>query len=298
MIFYVEDANRPHRIPISEIRNTDCVEGMKTIADNSISLILTDPPYFIDGMDDKWNKQKLDSRIKKGVIGSIPAGMKFDRNQSKNLYNFMLPIAKQWYQIIKPGGFVLCFANPRLSHKTASAIEDAGFEIRDLLAWKYEGQPKAFTQDHFVRKYQISEKLKQRIINELDGRKTPQLKPQMETIILAQRTKEGTFVDNWMVHKTGLIDVKTPYLDSEKFPGNIIEVSKPREKYGHIAAKPVDLLRHLIRIFSYREGVVLDTFAGSGSTGVAAKLEGRDFIGFEIDEEMASIAESRISKIQ
>ena len=279
-----------------KIIHADCREEMKTIHTESISLILTDPPYFIDGMDSNWNKQKLEARIKKGVIGNIPAGMKFDRQQSKKLYDFLLPVAQIWYNILKPGGFVLCFSSPRLSHKTASSIEDAGFEIRDMLAWNYEGQPKAFTQDHFVKKYDISETEKQQIIKQLDGRKTPQLKPQMEPIILAQKPKEGTFVNNWLKYQTGLIDTKNTFLNPEKFPGTVISVPKPRERHGHITAKPVDLLRHLIRIFCHAEGVVLDPFAGSGSTGVAAKLENRKFVGFEIDEEMASDANKRIEK--
>ena len=60
--------------------------------------------------------------------------------------------------------------------------------------------------------------------------------------------------------------------------------------------KPVDLLRHLIRIFSVKGAKVLDPFAGSGSTGVAALMEKRKFIGFEIDIEMANLADARIIK--
>ena len=265
----------------------------------SVSLILTDPPYFIDGMDDKWDHAKLRSRVKKGVIGGIPAGMKFTPEQGRNLYRFLLPAAKEWARIIKPGGFVLCFSQPRLTHRTATAIEDAGFEIRDLLAWRYEGQAKAFTQAHFVRKSALPETEKRRIIAALDGRKTPQLKPQMESIILAQAPKEGTYVDNWLEHEVGLIDLSNPVLDADKCPGTVIAAKKPRQRHGHMTAKPVDLLRHLIRIFTAGGGrsLVFDPFAGSGSTGEAALLEGRKFFGFEIDPAMARIAEQRIEGV-
>ena len=259
-------------------------------------MILTDPPYFIDGMDDRWNHQRLQSRVKPGVIGSLPAGMKFDMEQGRNLYAFLAPIAEQWAKVIKPGGFALCFAQPRLAHRTACAIEDAGFEIRDMLAWRYEGQAKAFTQEHFVRRRDLPESEKLRIIRDLGGRKTPQLKPQMELIVLAQAPREGTFVDNWLTYRTGLISTEDPHVLPDRFPGTVIPVPKARERYGHMTAKPVDLLRHLIRIFCAEgdDAVVLDPFAGSGSTGVAAKLEGRGFIGFEVDETMAARADRRI----
>lgn len=278
------------------VENADCRVGMDQLESNSVSLVLTDPPYFIDGMDDGWNNERLRSRTKPGVVGGLPVGMKFDRSQGQNLYSFMAPIAKRWMDLIKPGGFVLCFSQPRLVHRTALAIEDAGFEIRDMLAWRYEGQAKAFTHDHFVKRRDLPESEKQRIIDALGGRKTPQLKPQMELIVLAQAPRDGTFIDNWLQHRTGLIDTGATLIEPDRFPGTVIPVPKPRERFGHMTAKPVDLLRHLIRIFSAEGGdtLVLDPFAGSGSTGVAARLENRNFLGFEIDRETAQNADKRV----
>lgn len=279
------------------VRNVDCRIGMTGLAERSVSLILTDPPYFIDGMDDGWNNAKLRSRVKEGVIGGLPAGMKFDPAQGRKLYDFLLPVAQEWRRLLKPGGFALCFAQPRLLHRAACAIEDAGFEIRDTLAWRYEGQPKAFTQDHFVRRMALPEDEKARRIRELGGRKTPQLKPQMELIVLAQAPREGTFVDNWLKHRAGLIDTADPLIEPQRFPGNVIPVPKPRERSGQMTQKPVELLRHLVRIFCSegRAALVLDSFAGSGSTGVAARLEGRDFIGYETDPATAIAANQRVA---
>ncbi len=277
------------------ISRQDCREAMKSIPANQVSMILTDPPYFMDGMGDDWNHDKLKAKTRKaGVIGSLPVGMKFDREQGKRLQEFLAPIAVEWMRILRPGGFVLCFSQNRLSHRTAIAIEDAGFEIRDMLVWKYEGQAKAFTQEHFVRKRNISEKEKTRLIEKLSGRKTPQLKPQSELIVLAQAPRDGTFVDNWDKWLTGLIDASAPHIEPDRFPGTVMPVSKPRERYGHMTAKPVELLRHLIRLFSHEESLIFDPFTGSGSTGEAARLEKRKFYGVEIDPLMAETAEKRI----
>ena len=88
----------------------------------------------------------------------MPAGMKFDINQSKNLKQFLKPIAEEWVRVTKPGAFIICFMQPRLSHAGASAMEEAGIEIRDLLVWKKRSQPKAFVKTNPY----------------LEGRKTPQ----------------------------------------------------------------------------------------------------------------------------
>ncbi len=272
----------------------DCQKVMAGMKNDSVSLIVTDPPYFIDGMDDQWNNKKLHKRkIHKGVV-ALPAGMKFDVTQGIRLREFLSPIAKEWMRLVRPGSFVLCFSQNRLVHHVAMAIESAGFEIRDILAWKYEGQAKAFSQEHFIKKRNIPDAEKKRLIKKIDGRKTPQLKPQCELIVLAQAPREGTFVDNWDKWETGLFDPSNPLIDPDKFPGTIIPSKKPRVRYGHMTVKPVEILRHLIRLFSKEESLVFDPFSGSGSTGVAALMEGRKFVGSEIDQEMASISNMRI----
>ncbi len=292
----------PHPRTLAEdltahVENVDCRTGMKQLADNTVSLILTDPPYFIDGMDADWDTQKLTARVKKGVVSSLPAGMKFSVKQGRDLQRFLTPIAQEWMRVIRPGGFCLVFSQNRLAHRTAVALEDAGFEIRDVLLWRYEGQAKAFTQNHFIRKRKLPTAEKERLIQKLGGRKTPQLKPQGEMIILAQAPRDGTFVDNWDKWETGLIDVQNPLIDANQFPGTVIPAKKPRKRHGHITTKPVDLLQHLIRIFSAPRALVCDAFAGSGSTGVAAKLEGRAFIGYELESRMAICAQARIDAI-
>ena len=249
-------------------------------------------------MGSDWCLSDLRSKVKPGVVGGLPGGMKFDPRQGRDLYRFLLPLARQWLRVLKPGGFVLCFAHRRLAHRTAAAMEDAGFQIRDLLAWRHEGQGKAFTQDHFVRARDLPEREKIRIIRALGGRRTPQWKPQMEMIVLAQAPRAGTFVDNWITYRTGLIDVSNPVIESDRFPGTLIPCPRPRKRFGHLTVKPVRLLRHLIRIFCApgSETVVLDPFAGSGSTGVAARLEGRGFVGVEVESAMAEIAERRVHR--
>lgn len=280
----------------------DCTKLIREIADNSIDLIVTDPPYFIDGMGNDWDDKALKTKAKRaGVIGGLPVGMKFDREQGENLQKFLAPLAQEFFRVLKPGAFCIVFSQARLYHRTAIALDEAGFEMRDMLGWKYEGQAKAFSQDHFIKKRKdLSEKEKKAIINDLNGWKTPQLKPQIEPMTLAQKPKEGTFVENWLKYGVGLMN-STESLDG-LFPGNIIEISKRERleeedfKIEHLTVKPVKLIEHLIKLYTKEGQTVLDPFAGSGSHGVAALKNSRNFIGMEIEKKYCDICLKRLNK--
>ena len=276
----------------------DCRNVLKQLNDDSIDLIITDPPYFIDGMGNDWNKENLSKKVKKAkVVGGLPVGMKFDVEQGKKLQEFMEPICNEFMRILKPGGFCIIFSQARLYHRMAIATENAGFEIRDMLGWRYEGQAKAFSLNHFVKKMKnLTEEEQNQIIKEMEGWKTPQLKPQIEPMVMAQKPKEGTFIENWIKYNVGLINI-TESLDG-MFPGNIMEVSKKErdEKIEHLTVKPVKLISHLVKLFSKENQIVLDAFMGSGSHGVASIQNNRKFIGIEIDKDYFEIAKERIEK--
>lgn len=285
------------------MRPVDCLssDGLPSLPDASVSLVLTDPPYFIDGMDDGWDNQQLDARFHpSSSVSGLPAVQAFDRQQGERLQAFMTPVAEQVMRVLKPGGFLLCFSQARLHHRTAMAFDLAGFEVRDMLGWVHNsGQPKAFSMGYRVRQMGLPPGEEQQLLDTLGGRKTPQLKPQFEPIVMAQKPRDGTFVANWLAHQTGLIDVSDPVLDPGRFPGQLLAAPKPKERHNHRTPKPVDVCRHLIKVFTAPGALVCDPFTGSGTTGVAALTTpggARPFVGFEIDPVTAAGAESRIAE--
>lgn len=285
-----------------QIYNQDCCLGLKNLGENSIDFIVTDPPYFIDGMGNEWNDSTLNKKASKsGVVGGLPVGMKFDRMQTRKLQEFMTPLADEFLRVLKPGGFCVVFSQGRLYHAMAMSLDLAGFEIRDMLAWKYEGQAKAFSQTHFIKKdKKLNQKEKENLIKEMQDLKTPQLKPQIEPMVLAQKPRIGTFVENYQAFKVGLINSKES-LDG-KFPSNVMEIPKQirknesDEKIEHLTRKPIKLISHLIKLFTQKGQVVLDPFLGSGSHVIAALQNKRKFIGFEIEKKYFEIAKNRIEK--
>jgi len=93
----------------------NCLETMAAMPDNSVDSIVTDPPYGLKFMGKKWDCE-------------VPG----------------VEIWKECLRVLKPGGHLLAFAGTRTQHRMAVNIEDAGFEIRDMIAWVYgSGFPKS-----------------------------------------------------------------------------------------------------------------------------------------------------------
>ena len=97
------------------IHNGDCIETMNAMPPESVDAIVTDPPYGLGFMGKKWD--------------GLPPSLEW---------------AEACYRVLKPGGHIAAFGGTRTWHRLAVAIEDAGFEMRDSLAWLYgSGFPKS-----------------------------------------------------------------------------------------------------------------------------------------------------------
>jgi DNA modification methylase len=95
----------------------DCRDVLKTLPDNSVDSIVTDPPYELGFMGKKWDN----------------SGIAYD-----------VTVWAECLRVLKPGGHVLAFGGSRTWHRLAVAVEDAGFELRDSIAWIYgSGFPKS-----------------------------------------------------------------------------------------------------------------------------------------------------------
>ena len=316
-----ENTTLPSYISITELLNTinlgECIEFMKKIPANSIDMVCTDPPYFLDGLTNDWNKKTLDEKGSSAVVGNLPKGMKFDRNQSKKFNEFYSIVSCEVFRILKPGGSFLSFSSPRLYHSMAMAIEDAGFEIRDMLGWIYtQSQVKAFSQDHIIDKDKnLSVEQKTELKNLCNNWKTPQLKPAIEPICFAVKPIEGRYIDNFQKYSVGLMNTSDETKTGDSyFPSNILItenisqeldtvflVAKPKkiekgEYNTHLSVKPVNLISHLIKLFTKEGAVVLDPFMGSGTTAVACIDTKRNYIGVELNSEYITITEKRISE--
>lgn len=295
----------------------DALEVLASFEDGSIDIVLTDPPYFLDKFDNNWDYKKVNNNKNQQVVKSLPAGMKFDRKQGREFYKWYHQVSKELFRVLKSGGFFFSFSSPRLYHRMASAADDAGFEIRDCFLWLYtQNQPKAMSLNHFVNKLDVDDKQKEKIKIKLAGWKTPQLKSCFEPIMMAQKPTDGTFLNNILVNKIGLVNTSIRVGD-DMFPSNVLSlgtnnnvidkfflVKKPNksekgEFNNHKTVKPLELCEHILKLTAYyKSAVVLDPFIGSGTTAVAAKRLGLNYIGIDVNPEYIDIALKRLNKKQ
>ena len=294
--------------------HNDCLEEIKKLENESLNCVITDPPYFIDKLDSNWSSQKINEEVANSHIKHLPKGMKYDKSQVKNLYEFYLKVSKVLYEKMKPRAYFFSFSSPRLYHPIAMACEEAGFEVRDMINWVYtQSMPKGMSVNHIIDKMELSENDKNKLKEEYKDFKTPMIKSCFEPICVDMKPIKETFIKNEILYKTGLIDFSNKVgIENDRVPANIITteefneiydknflISKPSQKEKgdfntHITVKPVNLMEHLIKIFSKENSIILDPFMGSGTTGVACKNLNRNFIGMKINEEYYNISKQRI----
>lgn len=282
-----------------DLRQGDSTQLIKAIPDASIDLVVTDPPYFIDGMGDGWDKGKLEASAKRAtVIGGLPVGMKFDPDQGRKFQAFMEPLSRELLRVMKPGGYFICFSQPRLYHRLALAVERAGFDLLDTMTWRRRGQAKAFSQDHFIRnrvkKGDLTQTAADALLASIGGRKTPQLGSETELMTFARKQCRACAAAEQRLNQN--LDA----LWNDSVATNVVHSRNGRRDgktsdNPHMTVKPVDVITHLIRLLSKEGEVVLDPFLGSGSHGVAAIQAGRSFVGFELNDEYFALSQKRIA---
>jgi len=181
--------------PKIEYKIGDCLEILKEYPNNYFDACITDPPYGFGFFGKEWD-----------TLGEAQEMQKWHQNW-----------ASEVFRVLKPGAHLLAFGGPRTYHRLACAIEDSGFEIRDIIMWVYgSGFPKSTRINN--RKF--------------EGWGTA-LKPAVEPICLARKPiAKKTVAENVLEYGTGAINIdacRIPYLSKDddqsplgRFPSNLI----------------------------------------------------------------------------
>lgn len=216
----------------------DCLTVLRTLPDNSVHAVVTDPPYGLSEV----GSEKLTTALTAWVNGDrerVPGGVGF---MGKEWDAFVPPPAvwDECLRVLKPGGHVLVFAGSRTVDLMGLSIRLAGFEIRDTLQWLYgSGFPKSMDVSKSLDKLAGAERevvgagryatRGRRTDNRVYGEATPSdrevvtapatdaarewsgwgtaLKPAAEPIILARKPLDGTVARNVLAHGTGGVNV-------------------------------------------------------------------------------------------
>ena len=289
------------------IFNEDCVTGMARVPGSSAHLILSDIPYGIgaedwDVLHDNTNSaymgtspaQERAGKIFKSRGKPINGWSEADRQIPKQYYDWCSTWASDWLRVLKPGGSAIVFAGRRYAHRCIAALEDAGFSFKDMLAWERERA--------VHRAQRLSVVLERRGDDHSaklwNGWRVGNLRPTFEPILWFTKPYKigSTIADNVLTHGVGAYNQEAfeRYAPSAD---NIIRAGfQPHEAGQHPTQKPIRLMQALIELTTQKGQLVIDPFAGSGTTGVAAKSLNRHYLMFEKSPEFFEIANQRLQQ--
>jgi DNA modification methylase len=312
----------PEAEPRFELLEGDALEELRGIEAASVDAVVTDPPYGIGLNKEAWDGRDI-RRAAKQTTGDA-ASKAFERWTSR--------WASECLRVLKPGGYLLAFGAPRTSHRLAAGIEDAGFELRDQLLWLYgSGVPKngldggrsstlkpAYEPVVLARAPLAGTLVENEAawgtgrlgIDEarlpVSGRWPCNVAFSHEPSCMIESCASGCpvrLIDRASRASRFFYCSKPSRAEREagcaSLPERRIRIyskgaTRPRRN-THPTVKPVDLMGWLVRLVCPPGGLVLDPFAGSGSTGVAALREGRRFLGIERERDYAQIARARLA---
>ena len=250
------------------ITNGDCVMLMKTLPDNCIDLTVTSPPY-----DNLRNYN----------------------NESNWNFDVFKQVAKELFRITKPGGVVVWVVGDATikgsetgtSFRQALFFMECGFNLHDTMIWK-KTNPIPLTHNRYEQHFEYMLVFSKGSPKTFNPIKIPcATKGQIRNRKKSNK-EEGSAVRNR--------DEVTITKD-KKIKGNVWEMPVSNTKFNHPAIFPEQLAQDHILSWSNEGDIILDPFAGSGTTCMAAKKIGRDFIGIEKEPDYVAIAEARIKSI-
>lgn len=275
----------PHKVEFlsvvegtAQIAPADCFDWLAQRDPCSIHAVVTDPPY---GLVEYTEKEQTKLRSGRGGVWRIPPSFDghkraplprftvLDEHDRKELHRFFKCLGDALLRVVVPGANIVVATNPLLAHIVASSLAESGLEIRGYISrltmtMRGGDRPKNAHQ-------------------EFDG-VSVMPRSMWEPWVLLRKPLEGRVQDNLRKWRTGGFRRPTA---AQPF-GDVIR-SNPtprteRQIAPHPSLKPQQFLRCLVRaVLPLGEGIVLDPFAGSGSTLAAANAVGYQSIGLEKD---------------
>jgi site-specific DNA-methyltransferase (adenine-specific)/adenine-specific DNA-methyltransferase len=247
---------------INKITNGDCIKGMQSLPDECVDLIVADPPYNLNKDFGEWKES--------------------ERKEE------WLAWSKTWLneceRVLKPGGSIFVYGIHHHLCWIQCHLYELKLDYRRQIIWFYENGFAGYTKSlaaHYEPLLWFSKG------------KNFTYNPIREPYKSAERLKHAVKKNGkvWTPHPDGRMagDVwQFPVLAGRRFRD---------EKVDHPTQKPLSICARIINHFSNPTDLVLVPFVGSGSECVAARMAGRDFLGFELNPDYVVIAMQRLAQV-
>lgn len=243
----------------------NCLNMLAEISENSVDMIFADPPYFLSSGSFTCQNGKMVS-VKKGDWDLS--------NGTKKNFEFHIQWIKACKRVLKPSGTVWISGTYHSVYQCGFALEVNKFHFLNDIAWfKPNASPnlscRFFTASH-------------------------------ETLLWARKDKNAKHTFNYNAMKEGHWSedfLKKPHLQMRSVWA--MNTPKPVEKrFGkHPTQKPVDLLKRIVLASTNKDDLIVDPFTGSSTTGLAAHLFGRKFIGIDTEKEYLDLSIKRFEEL-
>jgi len=251
--------------PKFKLYNADCLKILADLDENSVDMVFADPPYLLSNGG---------FSVHAGKRVSVNKGEWDKSNGLKKDFEFHLEWIKAVKRVLKPSGTLWISGTYHSIYQCGFALQVAGFHVLNDVAWfKPNASPnlscRFFTASH-------------------------------ETIIWARKDKKAKHTFNYKEMKDGNWPedkLKKPNLQMRSV-WSMLTPRKWEKKFGkHPTQKPEDLLKRVVLASTNRGGLILDPFTGSSTTGVAAYLNGRNFIGIDTDKKFLDVSIQRFEEL-
>jgi site-specific DNA-methyltransferase (adenine-specific) len=295
----------------NKIINADSLEHLKTLGENIFDSCVTDPPYHLTSIAKRFTKGPAAKHGKDGSFNRLSKGFMGQEWDGGDIA-FQKEFWEQVYRTIKPGAVLLAFSATRNYHRMAVAIEDAGFEIFDMINWVYgSGFPK---RKNLLKPAHEPIVMARKGVNKdlnLDECRIPLDENDNPKNWNSNRDKKE-YKNTENIFKLGMKNISSKQNDKGRYPSNFIHdgldeewaryfysakaSKKERDGSDHPTVKPLELMKYLVRLVTPKDGLVLDPFAGTGTTGEAAILENRKYYLIEKTKKYIPVINKRLNK--
>ena len=251
--------------PRFTLYQADCLKLLPEIKENSVDMVFADPPYLLSNGG---------FTVHAGRRVSVNKGEWDKSNGLKKDFEFHLEWIRAVKRVLKPHGTIWISGTYHSIYQCGFALQVAGFHVLNDIAWfKPNASPnlscRYFTASH-------------------------------ETLVWARKDKNAKHIFNYQLMKNGIWPE-----DALKKPGlqmrSVWSIGTPKnieKRFGkHPTQKPSDLLRRIVLASTNKGNLILDPFTGSSTTGLAAYLYGRNFIGIDTERQYLDLSIKRFEEL-
>ena len=235
----------------------DCIAILNQARENSVDMIFADPPYFLSNGGISCHAGKMVS-VNKG---------KWDKSRGvEENHKFIIEWLKACQRVLKPNGTIWVSGTTHIIYSVGFAMQQLGYKILNDIIWYKRNAPPNLSCRYFTHS--------------------------TETVLWSAKNEKSKHHFDYPLMKK---------MNKDKQMRNLWEISAPQSEeknFGkHPTQKPVALLTRIILASTKEDDLVLDPFCGSSTTGVAAVLLNRKYVGIDLEEEYLQLSKKRIEDI-